>query len=147
MKRKFAGEPRIINLVTLISYAFGDHRHHAFAERFFDKAEKEEFKIYLLDVTTIEAEMLFLSGKVRVSFSEWRNFIETVLRHPLLDKIILSSEIFGEHAKLYKGYGGRFTYFDSFHAAAAKTLAIKLVTTDDDLLKDKEIPTEDLRSY
>lgn len=142
-----AEKTRVVDLITLIAYAFEKDEFHVNAERFFEKVEAEGFETCVLDITALEAEALYLTRTIRVTFKEWAFFIKAILENPKLIKIPITPEIFTEHTRLYEGYGGGHTYFDSFHGAAARILKAPLVTADEILLADKTIPTEDLRAY
>ena len=140
-------QKRLVDLTTLIAGAFKGERYHAQAERFFEKVDKGEVRALVLDLCSIEAEMLYLSRRIKIVFEEWMAFIKDLLENPKIEKVPLSSNVFAEHLKLYKGFNGKYTYFDSFHAAAAKVLKVSLTTTDEALLSDLDVPTDDLKKY
>jgi predicted nucleic acid-binding protein len=140
-------EKRLVDLATFIAAAFKKERYHKQAKRFFEKIDKGEIEAFTLHIIAIEAELLYLSGRVRVPPKEWINFITDILESLKIEKIPLTSNIFIEHTRFYKGFHGKYTFFDSFYASAAKILGIKLVTTDETLLSDAEIPTDDLTKY
>jgi predicted nucleic acid-binding protein len=138
---------KIVDLTTLIAYAFEEDEYHSHAEAFFQKAETGEFEVCTLDLTALEAECLYLTGKVKTPLKDWFMFIRAILENPKLIKIPLTETIFTEHTSLYKGFKGKHTYYDSFHGAVARALKVPLITTDATLLSDKTIPTENLRNY
>ncbi|MCD6480015.1 PIN domain-containing protein [Candidatus Bathyarchaeota archaeon] len=137
----------LLDLTTIISAAFRGERYHENAARLYESAQRGLLKLHVLDILILEAEHLYLTGRVRVDGREWQSFILDILENPRIELIMMDREIFKEHLRLYREYGGKYTYFDSFYAAAAITHNLKLVTTDRRLLEDEEIPTEDLRKY
>ncbi len=137
----------LLDLTTIISAAFKGERYHENATRLYESAQRGLIKFFVLDILILEAEYLYLTGKIRVKREKWQSFILDILENPRIELIMIDREIFKEHIRLYRGYGGKYTYFDSFYAAAAITHDLKLVTTDRKLLEDGEVPTEDLRKY
>ncbi|MHA1578915.1 MAG: hypothetical protein ACTSUQ_04685 [Candidatus Freyarchaeota archaeon] len=138
---------RLIDLTVLIAYSFLGDRNYKHAERFFEKAEREKMQISVVSTVALEAEALWMAGKIDVELEPWLRFIEDILRNPLLQKVHLTREIFSEHTKNYRLFGGKYTYSDSFHIAAAKILQQKLVMTDRRILRDSSVPSEDLKTY
>lgn len=138
---------RLIDLTVLIAYSFMGDKNHKHAEHFFEKAEREKMQVSVVSTVVMEAEALWMTGKIDVELEPWLRLIEDILRNPLLQKIPLTPEIFSEHAKNYRLFGGKYTDFDSFHVAAAKILQQKLVTTDRRILRDSSVPSEDLKTY
>ena len=137
----------IADLRLLMAYAFKEDPHHQNAEAFFNSAEKEKAEIFVVTPIILEAEAVWLAQRVDVPLTEWLSFISDIITNPVLNKIEIDSNIYENHVKLYKKFGGNLTYFDSFHAAAAIATGNPLVTTDSKLLKAKEIPTKDLKMY
>ncbi len=88
-----------------------------------------------------------MAGKIDVELKSWLRFIVDVLENPLLQKIPITPGLFTEHIKQCRLFGGKYTYFDSFHVAAARILKLKLVTTDKQILRDADISSEDLKTY
>nr|MDO8079241.1 hypothetical protein [Candidatus Freyarchaeota archaeon] len=131
----------------LIAYSFDGDTNHENAECFFEEAERKGMQVSIVSTVAMEAEAIWMTGKIDVELKPWLQFIENILRNPLLQKEPLTPELFAEHAKQYRLFGGKYTYFDSFHVAAARILKQKLVTTDKQILSDADIPSEDLKTY
>jgi len=104
-------------------------------------------EIHVVSSIIFEAEALWLAGKVNVPLQEWLSFISDIVTSPVLSKIEIDEKLYANHVKLYRKFGGDFTYFDSFHAAAAMTTRYPLLTTDSKLLSASEIPTKNLKTY
>jgi len=139
---------RVIDLVTLLAYSFTEDSFHQNAENFFNWAEEEKIELLVIGTVVLEAEAVYLAGKIPVSSEDWIAFIDDILTSPILNRVMLDKAIFREHLELYRGWKkGQFSYFDSFHGALAKVREIPLVTTDKVLLKESSIPTEDLRKF
>lgn len=137
----------LVDLHILMAYAFKDEPNHVEAEEFFKHAEKEKAEIHVVTPIIFEAEAVWLAGKIDVPLKEWLLFIYDIIASPVLNKIEVNEDIYNNHIKLYKKFGGKLTYFDSFHAAAAITTKYPLITTDVQLLKTLEIPTQNLKTY
>lgn len=137
----------LVDLRVLMAYAFKDDPDHQHAEAFFNSAEKEKTEINVVTPIIFEAEAVWLTGKVDTPLEEWLSFISDIITSPILNKVEVNKDIYDKHVKLYKKFGGTFTYFDSFHAAAAIITNHPLVTTDSKLLKTAEIPTKNLKDY
>lgn len=137
----------IADLQVLMAYAFKEDPNHQHAEAFFDIVEKEKTEIYVVSSIIFEAEAVWLAGKVDVPLEEWLSFISDIITSPVLNKIEINKDLYDSHVKFYNKFGGSLTYFDSFHAAAAKIEGYPLITTDSKLLKNTKIPTKDLRTY
>jgi len=135
----------LLDLRVLIAYAFRDDPDHPHAEAFFNSMEKERNEVYVVSPIIFEAEALWLAGKVDVPFEEWLSFITDIITSPILIRIEVDEGLYANHAKLYRKFGGDFTYFDSFHAAAAMVTHYTLVTTDSKLLKAMGVSAKDLR--
>ncbi|MEM2146071.1 MAG: PIN domain-containing protein [Candidatus Jordarchaeaceae archaeon] len=140
-------DKRLIDLTVLIAYSFEGDPNHKNAESFFQKVESEGMQVSIMSTMPMEAEAIWMARKIDVDLRSWLQFIEDVLENPLLQKIPLTPELFAEHTKQYRLFGGKYTYFDSFHVAAARILKQKLVTTDKQILGDADIPSEDLKNY
>lgn len=137
----------LVDLRVLMAYAFKEDINHQHAEAFFNSAEKEKAEIFADTSIIFEAEAVWLAEKVDALLEEWISFISDIITTPILGKIEINKEVYDNHVKLYKRYGGKLTYFDSFHAAAAIVTGYPLITTDSKLLSSPEIPTIDLRTY
>lgn len=137
----------LIDLNVLLAYSFELHSEHKSADRFFTLAENEEWSIHMSSIAVLEAETLFLSRKVDVEREEWLNFIHDMLTSPILRIIEISPKIFLYHTSYYKGYGGNYSYFDSFHVATARETSLPLVTLDNKILAEKTIKTVNLRDF
>lgn len=137
----------IADLRVLMAYAFKEDPNHQHAENFFDTAEKEKTEIYVVSSIIFEAETVWLARKVDIPLEKWLSFISDIITSPVLNKIEIDKDLYDSHIKFYNKFGGSLTYFDSFHAAAAKTKGYPLITTDLKLLKTTEIPTKDLKTY
>jgi len=137
----------LVDLRVLMAYAFKEDPDHQHAEAFFDSVEKERIEIYVVSSIIFEAEALWLAGKVDVPLEDWLSFVSDIMTSPVLTRIEINETLYASHVKLYRKFGGEFTYFDSFHAAATTVTRYPLVTTDSKLLKATGIPTKDLRKY
>ncbi len=137
----------LIDLNVLLAYSFELHNEHESADRFFTLAENEEWSIHLSSIAILEAETLFLSGKVNVEREEWLNFIHDILTSPVLRIIEISPKIFLYHTFYYRGYGGKYSYFDSFHVATARETSLPLATLDNKILAEKTIKAVNLRDF
>lgn len=69
------------------------------------------------------------------------------MKSTLLKKIPLTPQIYREHLKTYRKLGGDYTYFDSFHTAAARALDKPIVTTDQRMLNDTNVPSRNLHNF
>ena len=103
--------------------------------------------VYTSDSTPYEAEAHFLSGKSNQPREEWGTLLSRLWQDPLFPRIPATSKVYAEHLGFYRATGGRFSYFDSYHAATSKVTGIPLVTADGDLLSEPSISTIDLRSF
>lgn len=137
----------LIDLGVLMAYAFKEDPAHQHAEAFFNSVEKEKVEIYVVSSIVFEAEAVWLAGKTSLPLEEWLSFISDIVASPVINKVEIDEDVYANHLKLYKKFGGDFTYFDSFHAAAALATRYPLVTTDSKLLRAAEIPTKDLKEY
>ena len=137
----------LIDLRVLIAYAFKEDPDHHHAESFFAYAEEEGVDVCLVAPAVLEAEAVWLAGKIKVSKEEWFRFVEDIVKSTLLRKIPLNPQIYREHLKTYRKLGGDYTYFDSFHTAAARALDTPIVTTDQRILNDTSVPSKDLHNF
>jgi predicted nucleic acid-binding protein len=137
----------LIDLRVLIAYAFKEDPDHHYAEVFFAYAEEEDIDVCLAAAAVFEAEAVWLAGKITVSKEEWFRFVEDIVKSTLLRKIPLTSQIYREHLKTYRKLGGDYTYFDSFHIAAARALDMPIVTTDQRMLNDTSVPSKNLHDF
>ena len=139
----------LIDVDVFLAFTMADDELHPNAERLMGEIElkKGEAPLYVSDAAPYEAEALFLSGKVRVASGSWQAVVSRLWHDPLFPRLPATPRVFDEHLRFYKGSGGRFTYFDSFHAATAKVSGLPLVTSDGNLLSEPSISTIDLRSF
>lgn len=137
----------LVDLRVLMAYAFEGDPNHLEAEGFFKRVEVEKSEIYVVTSMIFEAEAVWLAGKVDVPLKEWLMFVSDIVASPVLNKIEVDKDVYSNHVRLYKKFGGKLSYFDSFHAAAAIATKYPLVTTDAQLLDTPEIPTKDLKTY
>jgi len=137
----------LIDLHVLMAYAFEEDPDHPYAESFFIFADKEDVEVCLVAPAILEAEAVWLAGKVKVSKEEWFKFVEDIVKSTLFRKIPLTQQIYREHLKTYRKLGGDYAYFDSFHTAAAKALNTPIVTTDERMLNDKNVPAKNLHNF
>lgn len=137
----------LVDLRTLIAHAFTEDKDHKHADSFFSKAEKEDAEVFVGEFVILEAEAVFLAKRVDVSLEEWLHFVTDLIESPAIGKIPINTAIYDTHAKLYKGFGGRLGYFDSYHGATAKVTGVPLVTSDEQILSTPDIPAKDLRKF
>jgi len=137
----------LIDLRVLMAYAFREDPDHQYAEAFFNSVEKDRVEVYVVSSIVFEAEAVWLTGKTNVSLEEWLSLISDIIASPVINKIEIDEDLYVNHVKLYKKFGGELTYFDSFHAAAALVTHHPLVTADSKLLEAAEIPTKDLKTF
>lgn len=140
-------ETILIDLSVFLAYTFKDDELHPNAERLISEVEEKQAEkpsLYISECVPYEAEALFLSGKAQVPIHSWTPVVSRLWQDPLFPRLPASSRVYAEHLRYYRGTGGRFTYFDSFHAATSKVSGIPLVTNDGDLLAEPSITTIDL---
>lgn len=138
----------LIDLGVFLAYTFDGDELHPNSERLMKEIERKkgEAPLYISDSTPYEAEALFLSGKANVTAGSWQAVVSRLWQDPLFPRLPATSRVFDEHLRYYRRTGGKFTYFDSFHAATSKVSGIPLVTSDGDLLSEPSISTIDLTS-
>ncbi len=140
-------ETVLVDLADILALTFEGDEFHPNADRMVKQVDKDGVSVYTSDSTPYEAEAHFLSGKSGHPRDEWSSLLSRLWQDPLFPRIPATPEVYAEHLGFYKGTGGRFSYFDSYHAATSKVTGIPLVTTDGSLLSEPSIPTIDLRSF
>jgi len=137
----------LMDLGGILALTFEGDELHPNADRLMKEVERRATPVYVSDLTPYEAESHFLSGKSDHPKVEWNALLSRLWQDPLFPRIPTTSKVYAEHLGYYKGTGGRFSYFDSYHAATSKVSGIPLVTSDGDLLSEPSISTRDLRSF
>ncbi|MDG7018228.1 MAG: PIN domain-containing protein [Nitrososphaerota archaeon] len=137
----------LLDLADILALTFEGDEFHPNADRMMKQVDEQGVAVYMSDSTPYEAEAHFLSGRSDHPHEEWGSLLSRLWQDPLFPRIPASSKMYAEHLGFYKATGGRFSYFDSYHAATSKVTGIPLVTTDGDLLSEPSITTVDLRSF
>jgi len=136
-----------MDLGGILALTFEGDELHPNADRLMKEVERRATPVYVSDLTPYEAESHFLSGKSDHPKVEWNALLSRLWQDPLFPRIPTTSKVYAEHLGYYRDTGGRFSYFDSYHAATSKVSGIPLVTSDGDLLSEPSISTRDLRSF
>ncbi|HXW94595.1 MAG TPA: PIN domain-containing protein [Nitrososphaerales archaeon] len=137
----------LMDLGGILALTFQGDEMHPNADKLMKEVERNATSVYVSDLTPYEAEAHFLSGKSDHSKMEWNALLSRLWQDPLFPRIPTTSKVYAEHLGYYRGTGGRFSYFDSYHAATSKVSGIPLVTSDGDLLSEHSISTIDLGSF
>ena len=137
----------LLDLGGILALTFEADELHPNADRLMKEVERNATSVYVSDLTPYEAESHLLSGKSVHPKTEWNALLSRLWQDPLFPRIPTTSKVYAEHLGYYKGTGGRFSYFDSYHAATSKVSGVPLVTSDGELLSEPSISTIDLRSF
>lgn len=137
----------LLDLGAILALTFEKDELHPNADRLMREVEEKGVGVFVSDLTPYEAESHFLSGKSEHPKGGWNALLLRLWQDPLFPRVPVTSELYAEHLNYYRVTGGRFSYFDSYHAATSRVTGIPLVTSDGDLLSEPSISTMDLGSF
>jgi hypothetical protein len=147
MDRKRIPDSVVLDLATLLAYLFSGDRLNPSATRLFEEVEKNKVKTYVSEVLPYEAEALSITGNIPSHAESWNSFVSRLWQDPLFPRLPTTRKIFTEHLRLYKGAGGRFTYFDSYHLATSKVTGMPIVTPNKQMLAEGSTSSIDLSEF
>ncbi len=147
MEKKRLPDSIVLDFATLLAYLFSGDKLNAPATRLFEEVDRNSVKTYISEVTPYEAEALSITGNVPVHAESWSSLVARLWQDPLFPRLPTTRKIFAEHLRCYKGTGGRFTYFDSYHLAVSKVANVPIVTPDKQMLSEDSISSLDLAKF